>query len=117
MSWLWFRKPSRNIRAPSKQAEAYDGDVYRHRTPRMKLAVFQVSEPGERTVLVCLEIRSLQAAAELEYWLQMNVGTKTDVRLDVRLLGRFDSVYFPSSEIGTENVVFGGEKQLQGPQP
>ena len=75
----------------------------------MKLAVFQVSEPGGRSVLVCLEMRSLQAAAELECWLRMNVGNKTDVKL----LGRFDSVYFPSSERGTEAVVLGGGECFQ----
>lgn len=72
----------------------------------MKFAVFQVSEPGERAALVCLEMRSLQAAAELEHWLRMNVSDKTLVKL----LGRFDSVYFPSGETGTEAVVLSGER-------
>lgn len=75
----------------------------------MKFAVFQVSAPGERAALVCLEMGSLQVAAELEHWLRMNVNEKTLVKL----LGRFDSVYFPSSETGTEFVVFGGKELFQ----
>lgn len=86
--------------------EEVDLSAYGRQSPQMKFAVFQVSAPGERAALVCLEMRSLQAAAELERWLRMNVKDKTLVKL----LGRFDSVYFPSSEAGTEAVVFGGER-------
>lgn len=80
--------------------------VHKQRTSQRKFAVFQVSEPGETSALVCLEMRSLQAAAELEHWLRMNVSNKTLVKL----LGRFDSVCFPSSESGTESVVFDSER-------
>lgn len=109
MSWLWSRKPSRKSCASSKQVQVAEFAVHKQRTSRRKFAVFQVSEPGERATLVCLEMRSLQAAAELEHWLRMNVSGKTLVKL----LGRFDSVYFPSSETGTESVVFGGRELFQ----
>ena len=76
----------------------------------MKLAVFQVCEPGKRASLLCLEMRSLQSVAELEHWLRMNVGAETDVTL----LGRFDSVYFSTDELEMESLVLGG---MQGRQP
>ena len=109
MPWLWARKPSRNCCAQGKQIEGTDVAAYRRRTSQTKLAVFQVSEPGQRAALVCLEMRSLQEAAELEQWLRMNVRDKTLVKL----LGRFDSVYFPANERGTEAVVFGGRGCFQ----
>jgi hypothetical protein len=84
--------------------------AYKRRTPSMKLAVFQVCEPGKRASLLCLEMRSLQSAAELEHWLRMNVGAETDVTL----LGRFDSVYFSTDELEMESLVLGG---MQGRQP
>jgi hypothetical protein len=74
--------------------------------PSMKLAVFQVCEPGKRANLLCLEMRSLQSAAELEHWLRMNVGAKTDVTL----LGRFDCVCFSSNESEIESLVLGDIK-------
>jgi hypothetical protein len=77
--------------------------------PSGKLAVFQVCEPGERANLLCLEMRSLQSAAELEHWLRMNVGAKTDVTL----LGRFDSVYFSTNESEMESLVLGDTKGRQ----
>lgn len=107
MFGLWSRKPSRSSCGPSQHVEVTDVVAYRRQSPQTKFAVFQVSAPGERASLVCLEMRSLQAAAELEHWLRMNVSGKTLVKL----LGRFDSVYFPSSETGTESVVF-GEREL-----
>jgi hypothetical protein len=84
----------------------------RYQTPSMKFAIFQVSEPGARANLICLEMPSLQSAAELEQWLRMNIGPRTDVTL----LGRFDSVHFISSEAEVESLVFGGEcleRQIQ----
>ena len=75
-----------------------------------KFAIFQVSEAGARAHLICLEMSSLQSAAELEQWLRMNVGPRTDVTL----LGRFDSVHFISSEAEVESLVF-GEKWLETP--
>ena len=109
MPWLWSRKSSQNSRGPRKDVEDVDLSTYGRQSPQMKFAVFQVSAPGKRAALVCLEMRSLQAAAELEHWLRMNVNGKTLVKL----LGRFDSVYFPSSETGTESVVFGGRELFQ----
>jgi hypothetical protein len=73
----------------------------------MRLAVFQVCEPGERANLVCLQMGSLQSAAELEHWLRMNV----DARTDVRLLGRFNGVYFSTDESEMESLVLGGTKR------
>jgi hypothetical protein len=70
----------------------------------MKLAVFQVCEPGKTANLLCLKMCSLQSAADLEHWLRMNVGDKTDVRL----LGRFDCVHFSSNEDEIESLVLGG---------
>ncbi|MBZ5490300.1 MAG: hypothetical protein LAO76_05135 [Acidobacteriia bacterium] len=51
----------------------------------------------------------MQSAAELEHWLRMNVGVKTDVTL----LGRFDSVYFSTDELEMESLVLGGIKGTQ----
>lgn len=106
MSWFWRQRPSRKNCASSKQEQVADFAIHKERTSQRKFAVFQVSEPGERVALVCLEMRSLQAAAELEHWLRMNVSDKTLVKL----LGRFDSVYFPSGETGIEAVVLSGER-------
>ena len=86
---------------PSNNAGLADVSTYRRWTVSMKLAVFQVSETGARAHLVCLEMRSLQSAADLEHWLRMNVGPKTDVKL----LGRFDSVQFALSETEIESLV------------
>jgi hypothetical protein len=77
-------------------------------TASRKLAVFQVSEGGTRANLVCLEMHSLQSAAELEHWLRMNIGPKTEVTL----LGRFDSVHF-CSETEVESLVLGDLEHLQ----
>lgn len=84
--------------------------AHERRMPSRKLAVFQVCEPGKRANLLCLEMRSLQSAAELEHWLRMNVGAKTDVTL----LGRFDCVCFSSNESEIESLVFG---DMKGRQP
>jgi hypothetical protein len=72
------------------------------------MAVFQVSEGGTRANLVCLEMQSLQSAADLEHWLRMNVGPKTEVTL----LGRFDSVHF-CSETEVESLVLGDGERLR----
>jgi hypothetical protein len=77
-----------------------------HPIPSTKLAVFQVCEPGNRAHLLCLEMGSLQSAAELEHWLRMNVDAKTDVTL----LGRFDGVYFSADESEMQSLVLGGTK-------
>ena len=84
--------------------------VHERHIPSMKLAVFQVCEPGKRANLLCLEMRSLQSAAELEHWLRMNVSAKTDVTL----LGRFDCVCFSSNESEIESLVLG---DMKGRQP
>jgi len=84
-------------------------EEHERQMPSTKLAVFQVCEPGERANLLCLEMHSLQSAAELEHWLRMNVGAKTDVTL----LGRFDSVNFSANESELESLVLGGAKGQQ----
>jgi hypothetical protein len=60
----------------------------------MKLAVFQVCEAGGAARLVCLEMCSLQSAADLEHWLRMNADPTTAITL----LGRFDNVCIAMSE-------------------
>ena len=60
----------------------------------MKLAVFQVCEAGGAARLVCLEMSSLQSAANLEHWLRMNADPATDITL----LGRFDNVCIAMNE-------------------
>jgi hypothetical protein len=60
----------------------------------MKLAVFQVCEAGSAARLVCLEMSSLQSAANLEHWLRMNADPTTDITL----LGRFDNVCLAMNE-------------------
>jgi hypothetical protein len=60
----------------------------------MKLAVFQVCEAGGAARLVCLEMSSLQSAANLEHWLRMNADAATDITL----LGRFDNVCIAMNE-------------------
>lgn len=85
-------------------------EAHERRMPSRKLAVFQVCEPGKMANLLCLEMRSLQSAAELEHWLRMNVGAKTDVTL----LGRFDCVCFSSNESEIESLVLG---DMKGRQP
>ncbi len=97
-------------RLGSDKAAAIAGtEVHQRQMPSTKLAVFQVCEPGRRATLLCLEMRSLQSAAELEHWLRMNVGEKTDVTL----LGRFDSVHFSTNESEMEYLVLGGTKERQ----
>lgn len=81
-------------------------EAHERRMPSRKLAVFQVCEPGKMANLLCLEMGSLQSAAELEHWLRMNVSAKTDVTL----LGRFDSVYFSTDESEMESLVLGDMK-------
>ena len=98
-------------RLGSDEAATVAGTEARERQmPSTKLAVFQVCEPGKRATLLCLEMRSLQSAAELEHWLRMNVGARTDVTL----LGRFDSVHFSANESEMESLALGGTKE---PQP
>lgn len=60
----------------------------------MKLAVFQICEAGGAARLVCLEMSSLQSAANLEHWLRMNADPTTDITL----LGRFDNVCIAMNE-------------------
>ena len=105
---LWKYSIRRRQVEPDKTAIAELAAPERQ-IPSMKLAVFQVCEPGKRANLLCLEMRSLQSAAELEHWLRMNVGAKTDVTL----LGRFDSVYFSTDELEMESLVLGGNKGTQ----
>jgi len=107
---FWKYSTGRKRFASDKAAAIAGIEAHERRMPSTKLAVFQVCEPGKRANLLCLEMRSLQSAAELEHWLRMNVGVKTDVAL----LGRFDSVYFSTNESEMESLVLGGTK---GPQP
>ena len=100
---LWKYLIGRNRFEPDKAAIA-GIETHERRMPSEKLAVFQVCEPGTRATLLCLEMHSLQSAAELEHWLRMNVGAKTDVTL----LGRFDSVHFSANESEMESLVLGG---------
>lgn len=60
----------------------------------MKLAVFQICEAGGAARLVCLEMSSLQSAANLEHWLRMNADPTTAITL----LGRFDKVCIAMNE-------------------
>jgi hypothetical protein len=106
---FWKYSIGRKRAEPDKTAIA-DLTTDERQIPSMKLAVFQVCEPGKRANLLCLEMRSLQSAAELEHWLRMNVGAKTDVTL----LGRFDCVRFSSNESEMESLVLGGTNE---PQP
>ena len=96
--------------APRSKSDLAVLPTCRCQTQSMKFAIFQVSEAGARAYLICLEMPSLQSAADLEHWLRMNIGPRTDVTL----LGRFHSVHFISSEAEVESLVF-GEKCLQPP--
>ena len=96
--------------APQKNSDLAVLPTCGRQTSSMKFAIFQVSEAGARAHLICLEMSSLQSAAELELWLRMNIGPRTDVTL----LGRFDSVHFISSEAEVESLIF-GEKCLETP--
>ena len=107
---FWKYSIGRKRAEPDKTAIA-DLTTHERQIPSMKLAVFQVCEPGKRANLLCLEMRSLQSAAELEHWLRMNVGAKTDVTL----LGRFDRVCFSSNESEIESLVLGDMKGRQPP--
>jgi hypothetical protein len=107
---FWKYLTGRKRFASDKAAAIAGIEAHERQMPSTKLAVFQVCEPGKRANLLCLEMRSLQSAAELEHWLRMNVGAKTDVTL----LGRFDSVYFSTNESEMESLVLCGTK---GPQP
>ena len=98
------------VLAPRNKSDLAVLPTSRRQTSSTKFAIFQVSEAGARAHLICLEMSSLQSAAELEQWLRMNIGPRTDVTL----LGRFDSVHFISSEAEVESLVF-GEKCLQPP--
>jgi hypothetical protein len=102
---FWKYSIGRKRVEPDKTAIA-ELTLHECQIPSMKLAVFQVCEPGKRANLLCLEMRSLQSAAELEHWLRMNVGAKTDVTL----LGRFDCVCFSSNESEIESLVLGDIK-------
>jgi hypothetical protein len=106
---FWKYSIGRKRVEPDKTAIA-ELTAHECQIPSMKLAVFQVCEPGKRANLLCLEMRSLQSAAELEHWLRMNVGAKTDVTL----LGRFDCVCFSSNESEIESLVLG---DMKGRQP
>jgi hypothetical protein len=66
----------------------------------MKLAVFQICEAGGAARLVCLEMPSLQSAANLEHWLRMNADPNTAITL----LGRFDSVRIAMNEEEAESL-------------
>lgn len=98
------------VLAPRNKSDLAVLPTCRCQTQSMKFAIFQVSEAGARAHLICLEMSSLQSAAELEQWLRMNIGPRTDVTL----LGRFDSVHFISSEAEVESLIF-GEKCLATP--
>jgi hypothetical protein len=67
----------------------------------MKLAVFQICEGGARPRLICIEMPSLQSAANLEHWLKMNAAAPTEITL----LGRFDSVCVAASEEQAERLI------------
>lgn len=67
----------------------------------MKHAVFQVCEAGGKAHLVCVEMASLQSAADFEHWLQMNIPDRTQVIL----LGRFESVTLVSNETDAERLI------------
>jgi hypothetical protein len=78
----------------------------------MKLAVFKISERGGKARLVCLEMASLQSAANLEHWFRMNVDSATEVTL----LGRFDSVCLAVTEQEAESFILArGETHLSNP--
>lgn len=105
---FWKYSIGRKRVEPDKAAIA-GLEAHERQMPSRKLAVFQVCEPGKMANLLCLEMRSLQSAAELEHWLRMNVGAKTDVTL----LGRFDCVCFSSNESEIESLVLGDTKGRQ----
>jgi hypothetical protein len=58
----------------------------------MKPAVFEISECGGQTRLVCISVGTLGEAVELEGFLRRHVP-----HIYVRLLGRFDRIEFASS--------------------
>jgi hypothetical protein len=58
----------------------------------MKPAVFEISEHGGQTRLICVCVPTLGDAAELEAALRRQLP-----RMNVRLLGRFDRVEFAGS--------------------
>jgi hypothetical protein len=107
---FWKYSIRRKRLESDKAAASAGAEANKPQMPSTKLAVFQVCEPGKRATLLCLEMRSLQSAAELEHWLRMNVGAMTDVTL----LGRFDYVHFSPNESEMESLVLGGTKE---PQP
>jgi hypothetical protein len=88
---------------PQNQPDLAVYPTHKEQTTSAKFAVFLVSEEGTRAHLVCLGRQSLRSAAELEQWLRMNIGPRTDVTL----LGRFDSVHFIASETKVESLLFG----------
>jgi hypothetical protein len=110
LSFRFWKYSSVRKRFGSDNIAISEIKAHERQIPSMKLAVFQVCEPGKRANLLCLEMRSLQSAAELEHWLRMNVGPKTDVTL----LGRFDCVCFSSNESEIESLVLG---DMKGRQP
>jgi hypothetical protein len=110
LSFRFWKYSSVRKRFGSDNIAISEIKAHERQIPSMKLAVFQVCEPGKRANLLCLEMRSLQSAAELEHWLRMNVGDKTDVTL----LGRFDCVCFSSNESEIESLVLG---DMKGRQP
>jgi len=79
----------------------------RARGPRMKTAVFQISEVDGSTCLVCLRMASLQAACALESWLRMHAAPGKEIKL----LGRFDAVHAALGQHEAEAMILG-----EGPQ-
>lgn len=75
----------------------------------MKLAVFQICEGGAKPRLICLEMPSLQSAANLEHWLRMNAAAP----MEITLLGRFDSVCVATSEEQAEHLILPRDTPLQ----
>ena len=73
----------------------------------MKFAVFQVCEVGGKARLICIEMSSLQSAANLKHWLRMNVGPRTEICL----LGRFESICVAITEEEVEHLVLGDDNR------
>ena len=74
----------------------------------MKTAVFQVTEAGGRSRLICVAMPSLRDAAILEAWLRMHA----DLTTDIRLLGRFDAVQTALSQQEAEELALERRQDL-----
>ena len=74
----------------------------------MKTAVFQVTEAGGRSRLICVAMPSLREAAILESWLRM----QADLATDIRLLGRFDAVQTALSQQEAEELALERRQDL-----